>query len=110
MQQDLLIIFATVWLGLAAGSFMLFQRGSDVARKRKLWPVYSIASNVIIAVVIVYMQPPILMMIGLLVFMIPLTWLTIRSTKFCDACGNATRTPFFMKPPTTCSHCQKALK
>lgn len=36
MQQDLLIIFAAVWLGMALGSFMLFHRGKDVAKKRKL--------------------------------------------------------------------------
>ncbi|PSW21911.1 hypothetical protein C9I98_01195 [Photobacterium sanctipauli] len=109
MQQDLLIIFVAVWLGLSVGSFMLFQRGSDVERKRKLWPIYTICSNVVIGAVIVYMQPPLMMMLGLLAFMVPLTWLTIRSTKFCSACGNPSRSPFFMKPPTKCSHCQKPL-
>ncbi|KLV10422.1 hypothetical protein C9I92_09200 [Photobacterium ganghwense] len=109
MQQDLLIIFAAVWLGMALGSFMLFHRGKDVAKKRKLWPVYTIVSNVVIAAVIVYMQPPFTMMLGLLAFMVPLTWLTIRSTRFCDACAHPSRSPFFMKPPSTCSHCKKPL-
>lgn len=109
MQQNLMIIFAAIWLAMAAGSYMLFQRGRDVARKRRLWPIYTIASNVVIAAVIVYVQPPMPMMLGLLAFMVPLTWLTIRSTKFCDGCGNPSRSPFFMKPPEKCSHCQKKL-
>lgn len=109
MQQELLISFALVWLGLSAGSIMLFQRGSDVERKRKLWPVYTVFSNVVIAAFIIYMQLPMLMMIGLLAFMVPLTWLTIRATKFCGSCGLASRSPFFMKPPEKCSHCKKPL-
>ncbi|MCW8328564.1 hypothetical protein MD588_07060 [Photobacterium sp. SDRW27] len=109
LQQDILITFAIVWLALSAGSIMLFQRGSDVERKRKLWPYYTIFSNVVIGAMIIYMQPPLLMMLGLLGFMVPLTWLTIRATKFCGACGNATRAPFFMKPPEKCTHCQKSL-
>jgi hypothetical protein len=48
-------------------------------------------------------------MFSLLVLLIPVTFLTIRSTKFCEACGQVTRTPFFLKPATKCSHCQKPL-
>lgn len=110
MQQELLIILVVIWLGLSVGSMLLFQRGKDAERKRKLWPKYTIFSNAVLASFIVYMQPPLTMMIGLLIFMVPLTLLTIRSTKFCDACGNASRSPFFMKPPTACSHCKKPLK
>jgi hypothetical protein len=109
VQQELLLTFAIVWLGLSVGSYMLFQRGSDVERKRRLWPAYTIFSNVVIGAVIVYVQPPMPMMLGLLAFMVPLTWLTIRATKFCAACGRATRAPFFMKPAEKCSHCQKLL-
>ncbi|OAN13049.1 hypothetical protein A3K86_15400 [Photobacterium jeanii] len=110
MQQNLLIILAVIWLGLSVGSMMLFQRGKDAERKRQLWPKYTIFSNTVLAGFIVYMQPPLPLMIGLLVFMVPLTVLTIRSTKFCDSCGSASRAPFFMKPPTTCGHCKKPLK
>ncbi|WP_245905468.1 hypothetical protein [Photobacterium lipolyticum] len=109
LQQDLLIVLMVIWLGISAGSVMLFQRGSDVQRKRKLWPGYTIFSNTVIAGFIIYMQPPLLMMIGLVTLLLPLTWLTIRSTKFCDSCGKASRSPFFMKPPTECSHCKKTL-
>ncbi|GAL02588.1 hypothetical protein JCM19237_5481 [Photobacterium aphoticum] len=110
MQQDLFIIFAIVWVGMAIGSYMLFQRGKDVERKRKLWPMYTIGSNVVVGAVIVYMQPPLYLMLALLALMVPVTVLTIRSTKFCDACGSPSRSPFFMKPPANCSHCQKPLK
>lgn len=109
MQQDLAIVFVVIWLGLTVGSVMLFQRGSDVKRKRKLWPIYTIFSNTVIGGFIIYMQPPILLMLCLLALLIPVTFLTIRATKFCEACGRVTRTPFFLKPATKCSHCQKPL-
>lgn len=107
VQQELLVTFALVWLGLSVGSFMLFQRGEDAARKRRLWPAYTIFSNMVIGAVLIYMQPPTLMLLGLLAFMVPLTWLTIRATKFCSRCARATRTPFFLKTATKCSHCQQ---
>ncbi|UTV29754.1 hypothetical protein [Photobacterium atrarenae] len=108
VQQELLVTFALIWLGLSVGSFMLFQRGEDAARKRRLWPAYTIFSNTVIGAMLIYMQPPTLMLLGLLAFMVPLTWLTIRATKFCSRCARATRTPFFLKPATKCSHCQKS--
>lgn len=109
MQENLLIGFVVIWLGLTVGSIMLFQRGKDVVKKRKLWPLYTIFSNVVIGGFIVFMQPPSIWLISILLLLIPITILTIRSTKFCDSCGNASRSPFFMKPPQKCSHCNKAL-
>ncbi|UXI04403.1 hypothetical protein [Photobacterium sp. TY1-4] len=106
VQQELIVTFALIWLGLSAGSFMLFQRGDDAVRKRRLWPAYTIFSNVVIGGLLIYLQPPTPMLVGLLAFMVPLTWLTIRATKFCNRCARATRTPFFLKPASKCSHCQ----
>ncbi len=36
MQENLLIGFIVIWVALVLGSVMLFQRGKDVVRKRKL--------------------------------------------------------------------------
>lgn len=109
MQQNLLIILVVIWLGLSVGSALLFQRKGDVTRKKKLWPIYNIFGNVVLGIFLIIMQPPLPMLISLLVLMVPLTYMTIRSTRFCDACGSPTRKPFFMKPPTECGHCGKKL-
>lgn len=109
MQENLLIGFVVIWLGLTVGSVMLFQCGNDVAKKRRLWPIYTVFSNVVIGGFIIFMQPPVVWMISILILLVPVTLLTIRSTKFCDSCGQASRSPFFMKPPQACSHCKKPL-
>lgn len=109
MQENLLIGFIVIWVALVVGSVMIFQRGKDVAKKRKLWPIYTVFSNVVIGGFIIYMQPPTVWLVAILVLLVPLTLLTIRSTKFCDSCGQASRSPFFMKPPQKCSHCNKPL-
>ncbi|KLV06936.1 membrane protein [Photobacterium aquae] len=110
MQQDALIMLGAAWLLMTVVSYMLFHRGTDADKKRKLWPYFTTGSNVAIASVIAYMQPPIVYMVGIVLFMVPLTVLTIRSTKFCPSCASPNRSPFFTAPPKKCNVCQTALK
>ena len=108
MNQSVIVIFMIIWVGLSAGSILLFQRGDNASLKEKWWPRYTIFSNAIIVGFLVYLQPPLFILLPLLALMIPLTWMTINSTRFCHHCGKVTRNPFFMKRATQCSHCQKS--
>ncbi len=97
--------FLVIWAVLAIGFSAFLYLSSNAALKRKVWPFATLAASLIF---IAFVWTSGIPHEGLL-FVIPMvtfiTWINIRTMKFCDACGKTvqTRNPF--SPPKFCPQC-----
>ncbi|MEO5915017.1 MAG: hypothetical protein ABIS50_12355 [Luteolibacter sp.] len=106
------IAFMVFWGILGLGSFLFFHFNRNTALKRRILPIFIILTGLIFGGFVYYMtgrqQPQVL---G---FMIPaiilISFLNIRTTRFCDACGRTLyRQPIFTRAQF-CPHCGSELK
>jgi hypothetical protein len=98
-------IFFSVWVVLGLLSAAFFFLGKNASLKRKVWPPFTIAAAVAFVGFVWTMGfPPQLFFI-----MIPavalITFLNLRSVKFCDDCGKMiiSQNPFAL--PQFCPKC-----
>ena len=79
-------VFIAVWAALGIGGFVFFTRTKDIALKRRTFPRFVIGAGVLFGLVIAAMAPwPAVLLFT--PFIGAITWLNIRMTRFCDACG-----------------------
>ncbi|HEY4081017.1 MAG TPA: hypothetical protein VGM81_09990 [Burkholderiaceae bacterium] len=97
--------FFVIWAILAIGFSAFFYLNPNAALKRKVWPFAVIAAGLIF---IAFVWTSGIPHEGLL-FMAPvvalITWINIRTMKFCDACGKTARAQNPFTPPKFCSKC-----
>ncbi len=78
--------FFFIWAILGLGSFLFFAKSKDVSLKKRVFPRIAIGAGVLLWLVIAASAPW-----QVLLFFTPflgaVTWLNIRMTRFCDACG-----------------------
>lgn len=101
--------FMGTWLVLAVVSFLLFYRGGDADRKRRLFPPFTVGVAILFLGFVALMGwPP-----SMLVLMAPvvglITFLNLRNTQFCDSCGRVVPTRGFSRPKY-CPRCGAALR
>jgi len=107
--DEIFPIFFGTWVVLGIVSFVIFFLGKDAQLKRKLWKPFVIGTGALF-IGFVY-----LMGFGgeALYIMVPavvlITFLNIRSTKFCDACGKTIINQNFLVKPDFCSKCGEKL-
>jgi hypothetical protein len=100
------IVLWVVWAALSAGTWLFYMRNRDAALKRRVlrvqMPLVAIA---FLAIVVVMLWPH----LEVLVIMVPavalITWLNLRNTKFCDACGATLINQNWLSGPRHCSRC-----
>lgn len=106
-MSPVIIPFIIVWGLLGVSAFLFFHSIRDAALKRRVWPWFSVGTAVIFAVFVYSVagrRNP-----GILGIMVPalvlITWMNLRMTRFCDACGTTItqRTPF--SKDAFCSRC-----
>jgi len=97
---------------LGIGSVVFFTFNRNAALKRRIWPGFIIGGGLLFVSFVYFsvgQQQP-----ELLYFLLPMTalvsFINIRSTRFCDACGRTlTRQPI-LKRTQFCPHCGAELK
>jgi hypothetical protein len=96
---------AVGWLGYGLLSFyFLFSR--DAARKRRLWPPYTIGGGVLFLGVMLAMGFPLVMIAIMAPIIALMTWHnTRRGMVFCDQCGATIWSMVPFAKPRHCSNC-----
>jgi hypothetical protein len=98
-------IFFGVWVVLGLFSAVFFLFGKNASLKRKVWPPFTIATAVLFvgfAWAMGFPSQVFLVMIPAVAF---ITFLNLRSVKFCDGCGKTIMSQNPFSPPQFCSKC-----
>ncbi|WP_283132287.1 zinc ribbon domain-containing protein [Enterovibrio norvegicus] len=108
--DEIFPIFFGTWVILGIISFAIFFLGKNAELKRKLWPPFVIGTGVLFIGFIYAMglQGQALYIMVLAVILI--TFLNLRSAKFCDACGKTIISQNFLIKPKFCSKCGEKLQ
>ena len=106
------IAFMVFWGILGLSSFLFFHFNHNATLKRNVFPVFIILIGVIFGGFVYYIMgrqhPQVLL--PLVPALIVISFLNIRTTRFCDACGKTLyRQPIFTRTQY-CSHCGSELK
>jgi hypothetical protein len=97
-------VFFFVWVALAIGGFVFFTTNKDAARKRRLFPRLAIGAGAAFGLVIAAMAPwPAALLF--IPFIGVITWLNIRMTRFCDACGRTLINHAWWAKMNYCPYC-----
>ncbi|WP_334078830.1 hypothetical protein [Microbulbifer sp. M83] len=108
--DEMFPVFFGIWGVLGLIGFVMFFLGKDAQLKRKLWKPFVIATGALFIGFVCFMG------FGgeTLYIMVPatvlITFLNIRSTKFCDACGKTIINQNFLVEPEFCSKCGEKLQ
>jgi hypothetical protein len=89
-------IFAVTWVILGVGSFIFFSYNKNAALKRKAWPIMVIGAGALFLTfgwLMGFRGQPMYFMAP---FVLLITALNLKGTKFCDSCGKTimARSPF----------------
>ena len=110
------VCFVGTWIALAAGGFYLFHLGNDAAHKRRWFPRFIVLGGVLFAAfttilgLLAKRSPEGLK--GLLVVgpaVLIISYLNIKSHKFCDGCGATTYNKNLFAPARFCPRCGASL-
>ncbi|MBA6292763.1 hypothetical protein H4J58_13635 [Colwellia sp. MB3u-70] len=103
-------IFIGVWVILGLLSFLVFFVSKNVERKKRFWTPFIIFTGVLFIAFIYLMGfggQNLYIMIPMVVL---ISFLNIRSTKFCDSCGKTNINQQFLSPAKFCNKCGEALE
>ena len=101
---EVMPIFMGIWVVLGVISYYLFYVSKNAPLKRKAWPIFVIGVGALLVLFAYLMGAS----IKFLVIMSPLILLVIvlhlRTTRFCDACGETIMEQNFSRPEF-CTEC-----
>ena len=98
-------IFFGVWVVLGLISVAFFFLGRNASLKRKVWPPLTIATAILFVGFVWAMGFPSHVFLILIPAVAIITFLNLRSVKFCDACGRTIMNQIPFSPPRFCSKC-----
>lgn len=103
-------IFFGVWvvLGLLSGAF--FFLGRNASLKRKVFPPLAVAAAILFVGFVWAMGFPSHVLLVLIPVVVLITFLNLRSVKFCDDCGRTIINQIPFSPPQFCSKCGAKLR
>jgi hypothetical protein len=90
-------------LGLFSGA--VFFLGKNASLKRKVWPPFTIATATLFVGFVWAMGFPSQVFLIVIPAVALITFLNLRSVKFCDACGKTVMNQNPFSPPQFCSKC-----
>lgn len=99
-------LFLIIWITLGLASTAFFYLSKNSALKRKVLPIFAIgAGGLFLGFVWPRLDPTAPFSWFFVAMVVFITFLNIRSIKFCDACGKTDRSQNPFSPPTYCSKC-----
>lgn len=98
IADDAVPVFVVVWVALGLASFLFFQFNRNTALKRTVFPIFIIVIGIIFGGFVYFimgrLHPQILYLAIPAIILI--SFLNIRTTRFCDSCGRTLfRQPIF---------------
>lgn len=105
MPEEIFPIFVGVWVVLGIISALVFFVGKNVKLKRKLWPPFVIGTGVLFVAFSYAMMPSEQSLMLIVPAVALITFLNLRSTRFCDSCGRTVINQNFFVKPDFCSKC-----
>ncbi len=109
-SEELFPMFIGVWFVLGLISYFIFFVSNNAGRKKKLWIPFIIvtgASFIGFAYLMGFGGQHLYLIVPMVVFT---SFVNIRSTKFCDACGKTNVSQGLFSPAKFCNKCGEALK
>lgn len=103
-------VFFATWIVLALASFYMFFLRRDTAFKRRYWAPWIVTIGVLFLVFMLLTGFPLSMVLVAVPFVALISFLNIRSVRFCDSCG-ATVHDWTLpwRRPRHCSRCGSPL-
>jgi hypothetical protein len=100
--------FMFVWVGMGFVGFFVFYRSRNAALKERWHRSFVLGSAVVFAVWALLTGLPASMLLFLVPALALVSWLNLRNTRFCHACGRTVVTAEFWLRPGFCPHCGAA--
>jgi hypothetical protein len=108
--KDIAPIFIVTWIVLAILSFAIFfPRGVKAATKRRLWPIFGIATSVLFVMFVWLMDRKTSELFLMLPVIALIAFINLRTIRFCPSCNSLQRSPNFFSAPKFCQKCGHAL-
>ena len=105
MKAGMFPVFFVVWISLGFAGFFLFYLSKDVTFKKRYFPWYLVLTGFLFIVFGLSMGLPLTIMYIMVPAVALITFLNIRSTKFCDACGRTIIDQNWFSKVEFCSKC-----
>ena len=100
--------FFVLWIALGVAGFYFFHVEKDAARKRLYFPRFMIGAGALFALVVALLIPwPAVLLF--LPFVALITWMNIRMTRFCSACGKTIVNQQWWTKMRYCPYCGEKL-
>lgn len=103
-------IVLLVWMLLVFASSVFFSLNKNAALKRRIYPPFVIAAGFVPVGLLAFLRVPAEFVVGAGIVIAALGALTIRTVKFCDACGRTAHSQNPFAPPKFCSKCGAGIK
>lgn len=104
------LIFFAVWMALGITSFLLFYLGRNVSFKRRYYPWSVGLAGVLFLGFMAAMRLPFPFLALATPFVVLITYLNLRGTRFCGACGRTITGQNPFSTPEFCSKCGASLR
>jgi hypothetical protein len=100
-----LIVFMGVWFALGIAGWLLFYVSRNVAFKRRFFVPYILLVGGLFLVLPIANGSPFSIYLILVPAITLISFLNIRSTQFCDACGRTLLSRAFFSRASFCAKC-----
>ncbi len=110
VRNGILPVFAGVWGLLAVGGFFLFYVSKNAVFKRKYFQWFAGLTGLVFVAFATATGIPVAMLAILVPFVALLTYLHIRATQFCTACGRTLVQQIPFSRADFCSKCGSPLR
>lgn len=108
-DETISMILIAIWFFLGLIGFCIFSVVKSAALKRKLWALFVIVVGVLFVAYSYYISADAFVLYVVSLFVILISILNIKLTKFCDSCGKMVISQAFFARPKYCSKCGQDL-
>ena len=102
--REIFPAFFVIWIALSLGGTLFFVFSKDLALKKALFPRLTIGAGVLFGLAVATAAPwPAALLFAPFIALI--SWLNIRMTRFCDACGRMLINQMWWSKMAFCPYC-----
>ncbi len=97
--------FIGTWIALGAVGLGSTYFDKNIARKKRLLPVFTIATGATFLLFTLFMMPSAKVMAFAVPAVVLITWLNLRMVRFCSACGRTIQSGMWLSRAAYCPKC-----
>jgi hypothetical protein len=103
-------IFVRIWVVLIVSATAFFYLNKNAALKRRVWLPFVVTTGALFIGFLWLMGTPLPFRLMGATAVIAAILINVRTVRFCEACGNMSRSRNSFAQPTVCSKCGAGLK